>query len=391
VTRVVFVMHQMGAHSNGGLVSIGELVSRAPLGRPKIITNVASEFSREWEEHADIAVWPMAEGHGGKRPRPLVRAWLRIANNVRMFGEVRRSGIRVVHVNDRHAFWNAGFGARMGGAKVVFSVRGTRPGASARKWRLYLRACDVFLVNSREMETHWQGKLAPLPDREREKFRHLYSIVDRERFFPGDAREPGRAVLVYPGRFDRNKGQLDFIRESLPEIVRKRADTVVHFLGDFDPDTDAYPAECREAARTLGLEEHVRFVGHSSSIADWYRAADLILVASRSEGLARCMIEGIACGVPVVSFAVCSAREILEEHACGIVVPEADYAALAGAVIALLEDDGARAAIAVRGPVVAEELFDPDRAAAAYAALVGELAGSSSQGRRAAGERVVAR
>ncbi len=185
--------------------------------------------------------------------------------------------------------------------------------------------------------------------------------------------DPERPLLLYAARFEEKKAQLAFIREALPEIVHGRRDVVVHFVGDFSPAVDAYAAACLRAARELELDNHVRFTGYSASIADWYRAADLVLLASVREGLARCMVESIACGTPVVSFAVCSAREILEEHRAGVVVPAGDYSGLAHATLALLGDEQQRAGLARQGPKVAAELFDPEGIASAYAALVNEL------------------
>jgi glycosyltransferase involved in cell wall biosynthesis len=382
---VLFVIHQIGAGSDGGLTSIGEILARAPIGSLRVITNRASPFTDAWARRAAVRVWPMSEGGYGESRQILRRLFRRLINNVRTFAEVRRNGVRVVHLNDHCALWNTAFGAKLAGARLILNVRdGMRDGASVPRWRFYLWLSDCFLVLSRDMATHWQHKLAPLGERQAAKFRHVYSIVDHVRFHPLPAEERsalrgrlglegGRSALVYVGRFDEKKAQLAFIREALPRIARDRPDALVCFVGDFRPEQDAYAADCLEAVRTLGLADHVRFVGYTRDVADWYRAADLILLASMREGLARCMIEGICCGTPMVSFAVCSAREILEGYACGVVVPLGDYPAFADAVTDVLNDDDVRAAMARRGAVLAD-LFSPQRNSQAYADLVAELA-----------------
>jgi glycosyltransferase involved in cell wall biosynthesis len=96
-----------------------------------------------------------------------------------------------------------------------------------------------------------------------------------------------------------------------------------------------YARRCLETVRRLGLEEHARFHGFSDRVTEWYQACHIVLLASRREGLARCMIESLACGTPVVSFDACSAREVLEEHDCGRVVPQGGYAGLAAAYVRL--------------------------------------------------------
>jgi glycosyltransferase involved in cell wall biosynthesis len=386
---VTFVIYQIGASSNGGVVSVGEIIARVPLDTPRVMTNRRSAFATEWERNGSVVYWRMDEGGHGERRLLFTRALLRLANNVRMFLDVRRNRTSVVHINNQQAMWNSGLGAKLAGAKVLFNVRDAmREGASKRKWRLYLKLADRFLVLSREMQEDWQKRLSPLSARDAAKFRHLYSIVDRVRYSPASDRDAVRTrlglpsddpVLLYAARFEPKKGQLPFIRETLPQIVDARPDAFVHFLGDFAPDQDTYAAACAQAVKELGLADRVRFAGHTPAIEDWYRAADLILLASQREGLARCMIEGIASGTPVVSFAVCSAREVLEAYGVGVVVAQQDFTGFAATTVTLLNDKDARAGMAARGPRVAAELFDPERVAAGYTALIDELTRGSAE------------
>jgi glycosyltransferase involved in cell wall biosynthesis len=104
-------------------------------------------------------------------------------------------------------------------------------------------------------------------------------------------------------------------------------------------------------------------------MADWYRAFDLLAIASRNEGLARCMVESLACGTPVVSFDVCSAREILEEHNCGVAVPQGDYQQLVQAITTLARDNDKRRRFGAAAVAAAHELFDSRRIVARYEEL----------------------
>jgi glycosyltransferase involved in cell wall biosynthesis len=61
----------------------------------------------------------------------------------------------------------------------------------------------------------------------------------------------------------------------------------------------------------------------------------------------------------VVSVDVCGAREILEEHGCGVVVPRGDHEALATAVRSLAGDEPRRAVLGRAGVETAHRLFDP--------------------------------
>ena len=149
----------------------------------------------------------------------------------------------------------------------------------------------------------------------------------------------------------------------------------VHFVGDFDLETDAYARWCLAEAKNACVEKSVSFVGYTEGVADWYRALDAVAVPSRNEGLARCMIESLACGTPVVSFDVCSAREILEGRDCGVVVASGNHEALAEALASLASDSEARVRLGARGATVARELFDPTEIVRAYERLYLSLAG----------------
>jgi glycosyltransferase involved in cell wall biosynthesis len=254
-------------------------------------------------------------------------------------------------------------------------------------WRACLTLSDRFLVLSKEMVAHYREVLKPTSDvaRNAAKFEFIYSIVDFSKFFPqrDDGRaalrarlgiEAGRPALVYVGRFDDKKAQLDFIREAGPLLAAKSPDAITYLVGDFDPEREEYAAACAAEVKRLGLEDRIRFMGYSARSADWYGAADVVVLASRREGLPRCVIEGIACGAPVVAFDVCSVREVLEAHECGVAVPHGDYRKLASEIAALLQDGERLAAYRSKGPAVAAALFDGPANAARYSQLAATLA-----------------
>jgi glycosyltransferase involved in cell wall biosynthesis len=393
--RVLFLIHQIGSGADGGIRSIGEMIRAVPDTAKWVVTNIESGVTEALRQDAPVMIWDMPEAQYNQARSKIgyrvkqVRA--RIANNIRAWRTVRRLGVNILHANDHRAFWNTVFGARLAGAKVILNVRDTMlKGGNVRMWRTALRWCDRFLVLSQEMLDSWRRDLAPVSDRpeNRDKFAFLYSIVDRTRFFPvNDAErsrlraelgiEEGRPALAYVGRFEVKKAQLALIRETLPLLAAERPDARIYFVGDFEPDRDPYAAACAAAVEELGLADQVRFMGYSPRTADWYRAADLVFLASEREGLARCMIESLACGAAFASVDVCSAREILEGHDCGRVVSRGDHAALASACSEIIADAALREKFSKRGPVVAKSLFDAETNGLAYKAAISTLLRSS--------------
>jgi glycosyltransferase involved in cell wall biosynthesis len=86
------------------------------------------------------------------------------------------------------------------------------------------------------------------------------------------------------------------------------------------------------------------------------------------EGLMRGMIEAMSCGRPVVSFDVCSARELLEEESggAGVVVPGGDFDGMAAAILNFCSDARAASEAGRKGHETAARLFVPDEVIRRY-------------------------
>src|SRR5207244_6384979 len=92
-----------------------------------------------------------------------------------------------------------------------------------------------------------------------------------------------------------------------------------------------------KAAGALGLADVVSFVGPRlhDELPDWYRAADLTVLPSRSEGLPNVLRESLACGTPFVASRVGGIPDIAEVPAHRLVSPD-DPGALADAIAVTL-------------------------------------------------------
>lgn len=151
---------------------------------------------------------------------------------------------------------------------------------------------------------------------------------------------PERApVLLNVARQDPQKGQL-FLLDALRMILKDHADTVLLVAGRPGSSTPGLLAR----AEALELGDHVRFLGTRADVPELLCAADVFVFPSLWEGLGGAVLEAMAMGVPVVSFAVPAVEEALEST--GVLVPIRDAAALARAVSGLLNDPNRRAALA---------------------------------------------
>jgi glycosyltransferase involved in cell wall biosynthesis len=97
------------------------------------------------------------------------------------------------------------------------------------------------------------------------------------------------------------------------------------------------------AVADAGLADQVQFLSGEDQIADLLAVADVLALPSLYEGMPLVVLEAMAAGVPVVGTRVCGTDEVVEDRVTGRLVPPGDPAALAGALLELLDDPaGAR-------------------------------------------------
>ncbi|MEU7020323.1 glycosyltransferase family 4 protein [Streptomyces sp. NPDC046203] len=174
-------------------------------------------------------------------------------------------------------------------------------------------------------------------------------------------------LVVCVGRLCRQKGQ-DVLLAAWPAVTEAVPGARLVLVGD-GPD-----AERLRAAAGPGAS--VRFAGAVADPVPWYRAADLVVLPSRWEGMALAPLEAMACGRPVVLGDVAGARESLPPgHAAPCLVPPGDPAALAAALGRLLARPALRHTLGREAREHVLSRFDVRRTGAAVAELYRELAG----------------
>ena len=364
MTPLVFVILQSGARANGGLQSITEVMRRLKDHQPVILTNVDSDLSDHWRS-LGIAVHVVPEqASAGLRRNPLgaLRTYRRYQQA--LTGILASTGARVVHANDPLAFQlSVRAIKRSRASRIALNIRDTLdPGRRPPrfKYRGMFAAADHVFYLSEDMAERWR-LVAPNATAASSV---TYSIVDPDRFAPSPPPGGDKPVVLVPGIFWAKKGQLDFIRHVVPALAERGIQS--WFAGDFEPATNAYAAACAAAAQPCA--EHVQFLGFRSDLPDLYRQANVVAVPSRHEGLMRGMIEAMSCGRPVVSFDVCSAREMIEEQGdvAGEVVALGDHDGMARALIRYATDRDLQAAAGRAGSATARALFDADTVVERY-------------------------
>lgn len=194
--------------------------------------------------------------------------------------------------------------------------------------RAVYRRADALVVLSRA----FGDILAERYGVPRERIRVLAPGVDLERFGPGD-RAVARAALGVPERAWVGV----VVRRLVPRMgIDVQLDAWARLD---DPDRlllvvggGVAREDLERRAATLGLGDHVRFLGQVSDedLVAAYRAADVSVVPSLAlEGFGLVVLEALACGTPVVSTDAGGLGEAVEGLDPGLVVPAGHVAALA--------------------------------------------------------------
>ena len=150
---------------------------------------------------------------------------------------------------------------------------------------------------------------------------------------------PDAVVLVFAGRIQPLKGPDVALRAAAALLRRSPAlagRLVVVFVGGPSGSEVGAPGRLSTLASSLGVAGHVRFEPPCTQreLADWYRAATMVLVPSHSESFGLVALEAQACGTPVVAAAVGGLRTAVRDGFSGVLVdghdPEVWARVLAG-------------------------------------------------------------
>jgi glycosyltransferase involved in cell wall biosynthesis len=137
-------------------------------------------------------------------------------------------------------------------------------------------------------------------------------------------------VLGVVGRLSPEKGQIFFLR-ALQRISSEHPDLVGLLVGEGQE-----RVTLEEEAARLGLVGKVYFVGHKKNVRDYYRAIDVLVIPSLSEGMPNVALEAMLFGIPVVASRVGGVPEVVVEGETGLMVSPGDPDDLANALKQLL-------------------------------------------------------
>ena len=220
----------------------------------------------------------------------------------------------------------------------------------------------------------------------------IYNGVDSERFHPiVGARgaidgcpfhSPEHWLVGTVGRMDPVKDQCTLARAfvlalQMNPAARNRMRLVIVGEG-------ALRTECERILEDGGARELAWFAGERNDIPEIMRALDCFVLPSRGEGISNTILEAMACSIPVIATRVGGNAELVSDGVSGRVVPAAEAAALAQAILGYFDNPALALQHGLAGRRRVEESFNLDRMVESYQELyLAELRGSRRGAARA--------
>jgi glycosyltransferase involved in cell wall biosynthesis len=295
---------------------------------------------------------------------------------------IRRHAIDVVHIDGVTNFVPA-LAAALTRTPIVWLYNDHLLGPLRRLLLpLLTRLAATVIVQGeelREVRTGFNPRL-------RDKTVVLYPGVDLAEFDPARYDAGTRARLraewgVPPdglligtiGNINRFKGYTYFLQAA--RLIKEQAKTARFLIVGRKLDTDpGYWEQLQRLAAEGGLADSVTYTGFREDVPAVLSALDVFVLPSVLESCPNVVLEAMAMKVPVVATDVGATSEQLIDGATGLLVPSADAAALAAAVLAYLRKPRAEVDRMLRAARQrAEQVFSLDKTVERQKHLYAEL------------------
>lgn len=248
----------------------------------------------------------------------------------------RRHNASIVHAHMYRSYIPSSIAAQMARTPVMFgqihNVDSWDNGRQALTDRLLSRFRSGTFVVSRKVQDDACARLRI----SRERLPILYNGIDIGKFLPDDELgektrrtlgiASGKVVFVVPARLHPQKNPGGVIAAAGRLAQRHKDRFVLLFAGE-----GKLREEIQRKIEKHSLGKEVRLLGARDDMKALYNAADAVVLSSFKEGFSNAIVEGLACGRPVIASDVGGNAEAIAQapRPCGWIHEAGDTAALA--------------------------------------------------------------
>lgn len=190
-------------------------------------------------------------------------------------------------------------------------------------------------------------------------------------------------LILSASRLAPDKG-ITFLIEAAAVLPHKEAGYRFLIAGD-----GPVRESLERLAHERGVSDKVTFLGFRHDIGDLLAACDLVVLPSLREGLSISLLEAMAAGKPIIATSIGSHREVASQAEMAHLVPPANPAALAEAIMQFARDPALRAHLAAGARSLFEARYTEERMLNDYRQLYLELLEPKTAIRGACGSSIV--
>jgi glycosyltransferase involved in cell wall biosynthesis len=275
---------------------------------------------------------------------------------------IETQSLSLIHANKGGlSSWSSIQAAREYGLPCVVTYQGTEVHTDLvnqqKEWKLCrdsFRLADLNILVSRSLERTLKACVQP-----QGRCEVMLRGVDLTMFFPPVAEDVRRPIILFVGRVTEAKGVFDLL-EAWRGITTRCACAELWIVGPHHRD-----ARFLRAIESCGQSRSIRVLGPLPlrEVADLMRQVQALCLPSHGEGTPNCVMEAMACGLPVVATEVGGIPDIVESNRTGMLVRKGDTQGLADALVSLLQDSDRRASMGEAAHAFAVEHFDARKTA----------------------------
>ncbi|HVT82057.1 MAG TPA: glycosyltransferase [Phycisphaerae bacterium] len=333
----------------------------------------------------DVRIEPLAAAIGDTRKDSLgarslgklSQSWAFTSRLKRILKELNPD---LVHTNSLKSDILAGIAARRARIPVVWHIRDRIvPEYLPRTVvRLFRRLCrwiprHVIAISHSVLETL---RLPPRFTREHARARIVYDgvLLPQPR-----ARPPAPLRIGIVGRISPWKGQHIFL-QAAAQVRSKFPNARFVIIGAALFAENDYEQQIHRLTDELNLRAAVEFTGFRTDVPDLIDSLDILVHASTiGEPFGQVVAEGMAAAKPVVATRGGGVPEIMMDGESGLLVPMADAAAMAGAIVRLGDDPDLRHRMGAAARQRIEAQFTIDRTARGVEAVWNHVLGNPAR------------
>lgn len=203
-----------------------------------------------------------------------------------------------------------------------------------------LRKLDSFVVLTEEDKSAWP------------ELRNIYVISDPLSFIPTQYSSLTEKRIIAVGRYAYQKG-FDLLLQAWAKIEKQFPDWDIAIFGDGN--CEPYKQQLEE----LGVDpSRCHLNGPTADIQKEYVNSSVFAFSSRFEGFGMVLVEAMACGLPVVSFACpCGPKDIIKDGEDGLLVENGNVEAFAGSLSQLMQNPSLCQSMATAGKANVQRFY----------------------------------